>query len=156
MSDDIKIPGDSAYLSFGGWAHAMPNPPGLHERRRYVVDVECTAAGVKSSERGERGTRSLSILRVSEVAGVVVPPKRENEDEDDTPPMFNDDGTVADEASADEGDEIRAQRAEDKARAEAEAEADEDKDGEPWPGDDATGNDGSGNVSPLFKAADGE
>jgi hypothetical protein len=73
-SNDIVIPGDEAYLSFGGWAKPMANPPKMHERRRFIIDVECTAAGTKSSEKGERSTRNLSILRVAEVSGVVVPP----------------------------------------------------------------------------------
>ena len=189
MSQDIVIPGDEAYLSFGGWAKPMKNPPGLHERRRYVVDVECTDAALKTSSKGERGTRSLSILRVMEVAGVHVPPRPKNDEDDDTPPMFNDDGTVTDDASADEGDEIMAERrervereAEDRARMEAEAvdDADEQEVGDPWPGDAAAdadasdgdadeagdpgewdtdparGNDGSGNVTSLFREAGNE
>lgn len=114
MSNDITIPGDEAYLSFGGWAKSMPNPPELHERRRYTVDVECVAAQVKTSEKGDRFTRSLAILRVSQVAGVVPPPKDEDENQGD---LFDDDGNPTDEASADEGDEIVAKRAEDKAAA---------------------------------------
>jgi hypothetical protein len=196
MSANIIIPGDEAYLSFGGWAKPMKNPPALHERRRYVVDVECTDASLKTSSKGERGTRSLSILRVTEVAGVTVPPRPTKEDEDeDTPPMFDEKGQVIDDASADEGDEIMAER-----REAAEAAADKGVDqesGDPWPGDDAadadvaddpdnvppdvdddpqagdvevideatdgeewdpdpaTGNDGSGNVTSLFKEAQG-
>ena len=138
MSANIIIPGDEAYLSFGGWAKPMKNPPALHERRRYVVDVECTDASLKTSSKGERGARSLSILRVSEVAGVTVPPRPTKDDEDeDTPPMFDEKGQVIDDASADEGDEIMAERRE---AAEAEAAADKGVDqesGDPWPGDDA-------------------
>lgn len=138
MSANIIIPGDEAYLSFGGWAKPMKNPPALHERRRYVVDVECTDASLKTSSKGERGTRSLSILRVTEVAGVTVPPRPTKEDEDeDTPPMFDEKGQVIDDASADEGDEIMAERRE---AAEAAAAADKGVDqeaGDPWPGDDA-------------------
>lgn len=81
MSDDITIPGDEAYLSFGGWAKSMPNPPHPHERRRYTVDVECVGAGMKASEKGDRFTRSLAIIRVVEVAGVVPPPKDEDENQ---------------------------------------------------------------------------
>lgn len=65
---------DEAYLSFGGWAKPMPNPPALNERRRYVVDVQCTAAGINTSEKGDRHTRKLSILRVVEKVGAKVPP----------------------------------------------------------------------------------
>jgi len=71
--DDEIREADEAYLSFGGWAKAMPNPPGLHERRRYTIDVECTAAGIGTSEKGERHTRKLSILRVNEIVGAKVP-----------------------------------------------------------------------------------
>lgn len=81
MSNDIIIPGDEAYLTFGGWAKPMKNPPGMHERRRYVVDVECTDASLGSSSKGERSKRSLSILRVAEVAGVVVPPADRDENQ---------------------------------------------------------------------------
>lgn len=145
MSNDITIPGDEAYLSFGGWAKSMPNPPELHERRRYTVDVECVAAQVKTSEKGDRFTRSLAILRVSQVAGVVPPPKDEDENQGD---LFDDDGNPTDEASADEGDEIVAKRAEDKAAAEG-VPAD---DGDTW-GDAAVpvAKESEGNVSPLFK-----
>lgn len=78
---------DEAYLTFGGWAKAMPDPPGLHDRRRYTVDVECTGAGIGTSEKGERHTRKLSILRVVEVAGVVVPPADGDENQ---PALFDD------------------------------------------------------------------
>lgn len=71
---------DQAYLTFGGWAKLMP-APALHERRRYTVDVECTATGVKASEKGDRHVRSLSILRVVEVKDVIVPPKDEDENQ---------------------------------------------------------------------------
>jgi hypothetical protein len=70
-----------AYLTFGGWAKAMPNPPRRGERRRYEVDVECTSGAVKSSEKGERHMRGLSILRVKEIAGVVVAPRDEDENQ---------------------------------------------------------------------------
>ncbi|OCB43679.1 hypothetical protein A5721_23950 [Mycobacterium vulneris] len=151
MSANIIIPGDEAYLSFGGWAKPMKNPPALHERRRYVVDVECTDASLKTSSKGERGTRSLSILRVTEVAGVTVPPRPNKDDEDeDTPPMFDEQGQVIDDASADEGDEIMAER-----REAAEAAADKGVDqesGDPWPGDaaaDADVADDPDNVPPT-------
>lgn len=137
MSANIIIPGDEAYLSFGGWAKPMKNPPALHERRRYVVDVECTDASLKTSSKGERGTRSLSILRVTEVAGVTVPPRPTKEDEDeDTPPMFDEKGQVIDDASADEGDEIMAERREAAEAAAADKGVDQES-GDPWPGDDA-------------------
>lgn len=170
VSENITIPGDEAYLTFGGWAKSMSNPPKLHERRRYVVDVECTAASVKTSEKGERFTRSLSILRVTPVAGVVPPPRADDEG-DDTPPMFNDDGTITDDASADEGDEIMAERrervereAEDRARMEAEqAAAADDADTEDWSAEleargtePATGDDASDNVTALFREAGNE
>jgi hypothetical protein len=70
-----------AYLTFGGWAKAMPNPPKRGERRRYEVDVECTSGAVKSSEKGERHMRGLSILRVKEITGVVVAPRDEDENQ---------------------------------------------------------------------------
>lgn len=70
-----------AYLTFGGWAKAMPNPPRRGERRRYEVDVECTSGAVKSSEKGERHMRGLSILRVKEIAGVVVAPRDDDENQ---------------------------------------------------------------------------
>lgn len=87
-----------AYLSFGGWAQKVANPPKLHERRRYIVDVECTEAAVKASEKGERHTRRLSILRVSLVAGVVPPPRNEDENQGE---LFDGDGAPID----DDGDE---------------------------------------------------
>lgn len=70
-----------AYLTFGGWAKAMPNPPRRGERRRYEVDVECTSGAVKSSEKGERHMRGLSILRVKEIAGAVVAPRDDDENQ---------------------------------------------------------------------------
>jgi len=177
QNEDITIPGDEAFLSFGGWAKSMPNPPALHERRRYTVDVECVAAGVKTSEKGDRFTRSLAILRVVPVVGVVPPPKTEDEG-DDTPPMFDDQGNPSADASADEGDEIRAQQEEKRAaRAAADAAAAEaaqdaaepgadpnDPDADPWPGDAAGDGSGSaadvapsenmdGTVTPMFKEA---
>lgn len=79
--DPEAEPGDEAYLSFGGWAKLMPAPPDLHDRRRYVVDVECTGRATTSTDKGERRTRKLSILRVSEVEGVVVPLADENENQ---------------------------------------------------------------------------
>ncbi|WP_431231484.1 hypothetical protein ACQ856_18150 [Mycolicibacterium psychrotolerans] len=116
----------------------MQNPPVIHERRRYIVDVECTDAGVKTSSKGLRSVRSLSILRVKELEGVVVPPKRDNDDEDDdTPAMFemDDEGNPIDpDASADEGDEIMAERRE---AAEGEDTGVDQEAGDPWPGDDA-------------------
>lgn len=191
MSKDIIIPGDEAYLSFGGWAKPMKNPPGMHERRRYVVDVECTVASLTSSGKGERGTRKLSILRVFEVAGANVPPKPKNDEEDmDTPPMFAADGTIPEdpqslaeamagdgrdvEASADEGDEIMAERREAKEAAEAagddgvvdaEVVEDDPDDSEDW--DVETGVDSSDadnvapeenldNVANLFREAGAE
>lgn len=164
MSNDIIIPGDEAYLSFGGWAKPMPNPPGLHERRRYIVDVECTDASLKTSSKGERGTRSLSILRVAEVTGVVVPPKADNDEDDATPPMFNDDGSVSTDASADEGDEIMAKRAEDKAAAQADdggndddwAASDGSAEGSADDVDPAEDLNNPANVHPMRRAADGE
>jgi hypothetical protein len=93
---------DEAFLSFGGWAKAMPNPPGLHETRRYTVDVECTAAGIGTSEKGERHTRKLSILRVSEVTGVTVPRATDDENQgalfDD--PVDDEDGTAGEDGEA--------------------------------------------------------
>lgn len=165
MSQDITIPGDEAYMSFGGWAKPMQNPPAIHERRRYIIDVECTGADLTTSSKGERGTRKLSILRVEEVVGVVVPPmtKAEKKGEgDDTPAMFDATGDVSAEASADEGDEIRARMDEERAAKEAAADTevvddavDNEEPGDAdWPEPAATGNDGSGNVSALFKAAD--
>lgn len=70
-----------AYLTFGGWAKAMPNPPRRGERRRYEIDVECTSGAVKSTEKGERHMRGLSILRVKEMAGAVVAPRDEDENQ---------------------------------------------------------------------------
>jgi hypothetical protein len=96
VSEDMIIPGDEAYLSFGGWAKAMPNPPALHERRRFIVDVECTAAGVKASEKGERSTRSLSILRVKEVEGANVPPADTDENQGELFPEDEAGGNVVD------------------------------------------------------------
>src|ERR1700748_457620 len=80
---------DEAFLSFGGWAKAMPTPPAMNERRRYTVDVQCTGGAVKMSDKGDRHTRSLSIIRVTEVTGVEVPPADEDENQ---PAMFGDDG----------------------------------------------------------------
>lgn len=162
-NDQILDEGE-AYLSFGGWAQKVSDPPKLHERRRYIVDVECTEAAIKTSEKGDRYTRKLSILRVSQMAGVVPPPKDEDENQGD---LFDDDGNPTDEASADEGDEILAQRAEDAARAKAEADADvvdaevvEDDatENEDWSAETTTTatEPAPDNVSPMFKAAEGE
>lgn len=145
-NDQILDEGEAAYLSFGGWAQKVTDPPKLHERRRYTVDVECTEAAIKTSEKGDRYTRKLSILRVSQVAGVVPPPKDEDENQGE---LFDETGAPADD-SADEGDEIMAQRAEDKARAEADGEGDGWDDPAPAPADA----DGTNVVQ--FKAAEGE
>lgn len=150
-NDQILDEGE-AYLSFGGWAQKVTDPPKLHERRRYTVDVECTEAAIKTSEKGDRYTRKLSILRVAQVAGVVPPPKNEDENQGE---LFDDGGNPVDDASADEGDEILAQRAEEAARAEG---------GDAWPGDaDGSGDaddvapaEKMGDVTNLFKAAEGE
>lgn len=92
-TDQAIADAEGAYLSFGGWAKEMPNPPGLHERRRFEVDVECTAAGIKTSEKGERHTRSLSILRVREITGVEVPPADQDPNQK---PLFDEDGEATD------------------------------------------------------------
>lgn len=87
--------GDEAYLSFGGWAKPMANAPKLHDRRRYVVDVECTEEATKSSEKGDRETRKLSILRVKEIVGVKVPAPDVDENQGE---LFDDDGEANDDA----------------------------------------------------------
>lgn len=91
-----------AYLTFGGWAKAMPNPPRRGERRRYEVDVECTSGAVKSSEKGERHIRGLSILRVREITGVVVAPR---DDDDNQGSLFEggDPDAQADDDAAGDG-----------------------------------------------------
>lgn len=91
-SNDIVIPGDEAYLSFGGWAKP-PNPPKPHERRRYIVDTECTDVGLKSSGKGERSTRTLSILRVKEIVGAKVPDKDIDENQGE---LLDDEGQPVD------------------------------------------------------------
>lgn len=83
---------NGAYLSFGGWAKEMPNPPALHDRRRYTVDVECTATGTRATAKGDRDTRSLSIIRVTEVTGAVVPPPDEDPNQEELFPVGEDAG----------------------------------------------------------------
>lgn len=126
--NDIVIPGDEAYLSFGGWAKPMANPPRMHERRRYIVDVECTDAAVKSSSKGERSVRSLSILRVAEVQGVVVPP---SDDDESQGTLFDPSATTAevddsdeDEATPETGPVVDAEVVDDEPEAEADEAAD--------------------------------
>jgi hypothetical protein len=86
---------DEAYLTFGGWAKPMADPPALHERRRYTVDVECTSAGIGTSEKGERHTRKLSIIRVSEVTGVKVPAP---DDDENQGALFEENGQPKDDS----------------------------------------------------------
>lgn len=166
-NDQILDEGE-AYLSFGGWAQKVSEPPRLHERRRYTVDVECTEAAIKTSEKGDRFTRKLSILRVSQVAGVVPPPKNEDENQGE---LFDEEGNVVDDdASADEGDEIMAERNEAKAAAAAGPDVEivdtlpdgtAVVDGEEWPGggdgtgdaDDVAPDEKMGEVTNLFKEA---
>lgn len=124
---------EEAYLSFGGWAKAMPNPPGLHDRRRYTVDVECTAAGIGTSEKGERHTRKLSILRVVEVVGAKVPDADTDEaqgalfDEGGSPKPDSEigwkDASSAEDGQTGEWPEAEAAEAEPGAEEPAEAEA---------------------------------
>lgn len=90
---------DEAYLTFGGWAKPMADPPALHERRRYTVDVECTKAGIGTSEKGERHTRALSIIRVTEVTGVKVPAPDGDENQ---PALYDDDGEPSEDAAPEE------------------------------------------------------
>lgn len=126
--NDIIIPGDEAYLSFGGWAKPMVNPPKMHERRRFIVDTECTEASTKSSEKGERSVRKLSILRVAEVAGVVVPPADKDENQGE---LLSEDElrTAADDAE--ESSRIREENAEAKVTNYERAGGDDEEDGPP-------------------------
>lgn len=96
--DAAQAEAEQAYLTFGGWAKLMP-APSLHDRRRYTIDVECTAEGKKATEKGERHTRSMAILRIAEATGVTVPPRDEDENQAS---LFDGEDQTVDEDGADE------------------------------------------------------